>query len=81
MKTPTAHRSAVAAEVRAALARDGRTATALAIGSGISRGALSRKMNAETPFTVDELLAVAAVLDISPGSLIVTAERTAAHAA
>lgn len=70
MNNASTYRNAVAAEVRAALARDGRTAESLATDAGISRGALSRKMRGLVPFTVEELLSVAAALNIAPGSLI-----------
>lgn len=69
------HRGAVAAEVRAALARDGRTAAALAEGSGISKSALSRKMRGLAPIYVEELVAIATTLGIDSGALIPTSHR------
>lgn len=71
------YRPAVAAEVRASLAREGRTAASLAYEAGISRGALSRKLNAEVSFTVEELLTVADALNVTPGSLLATTQPTA----
>ena len=69
--TATQIREAVAAEVRAALARDGRKAVQLADETGISTAALSRKLRGLTPFYVEELLSIAAALDIEPAPLFV----------
>jgi len=71
--TSTQHRQAVAAEVRAALARDGRRQADLAREVGISRAALSRKMRGETPFYVEEVVSIASVLGIDAGRLIANA--------
>lgn len=74
--TTTAHdpslaiRDAIAAEVRAAIARDGRKAADIAAMTGISTSALSRKLKGLAPFWVDELLSIAAVLNVDPGTLI-----------
>ena len=67
------HRETVAAEVRAALARDGRKAAALAEATGISRTSLSRKLRGLTPFYVEELIAIASALDVDAGALITAA--------
>lgn len=80
MNKPTNHRAAVAAELRAALARDGRTASALATDAGISRGALSRKMRGESAVTIDELLSIASALGIPPGALVPADVQTRAVA-
>lgn len=69
MTTPH-HREAVAAEVRAALARDGRRAAALAAATGISRSSLSRKLRGAVPFFVEELVEIATALDIDAADLI-----------
>lgn len=66
-------RAAVAAEVRAAIARDGRTSAEVAHAANISRAGLSRKTRCETSFTVDELVRIANTLDIDAGSLIAAA--------
>lgn len=75
------HRETIAGEVRAALGRDGRKATALAESTGISRAALSRKMRGLTPFYVEELLAIADALDVDAGSLIAPAAPQVSDAA
>ena len=57
-------RSAVAAEVRASLARKGETAAWLSESAGISKTALSRKLRGDVSFTAEELLSVADALGI-----------------
>lgn len=79
MNKPTDTRAAIAAEVRAALARDGRTAAALAQAAGLSRGALSRKMRGEVSFSVEEALRIALALDIDAMALL--APASLAHTA
>ena len=54
-------RDKVAAEVRAATARKGMSATELSRASGISTAALNRKMRGLVSFTVEELLSIADV--------------------
>lgn len=71
-------RRAVAAEVRASLARDGRSATWLATEADISKTALSRKLRGDTSFTVEELVAVAIALNIDPAPLVNVAAPSAA---
>ena len=66
-------RQAVAAEVRAALARDGRKAAALATATGISNSALSRKLKGEAPIWTEQLIRIAAELRIDPASLLTAA--------
>lgn len=68
--TTTQHRKAIAAEVRAALARDGRSAAALSEATGISKTALSRKMRGLTPFYVEEIVIVAGALGVDAGNLL-----------
>lgn len=68
--TNTEHRSAVAAEIRANMARAGLTQADLADLAHISPQALSRKLNGKTHITVDELLALAAALDLAPSALL-----------
>ncbi|MGC4154818.1 MAG: helix-turn-helix transcriptional regulator [Propionicimonas sp.] len=75
--TATQIREAVAAEVRAALARDGRKAARLAEEAGISPAALSRKLRGLTPFYVEELLNIADALNIDPAPLFVPRETQA----
>lgn len=65
-----AHRKALAAEVRAAIARDGRKQVELARAAGLSPAALSRKLNCEVKFYAEELVALADVLSIDAGDLL-----------
>jgi lambda repressor-like predicted transcriptional regulator len=67
---PTEAREWIAAEARAALARDGRSAASLAEAAGISRSALSKKLRAQVSFSVEEIVDVALALGINPGSLV-----------
>jgi len=60
---PTAHEE-VAAEVRAQLARKRRSARSVAFQLGWKQGYLSRRVTGETPFTIDDLAAIAEVLDV-----------------
>ena len=70
MKSSQAIREAVAAEIRAALARDGRSAAELAASTDISPSALSRKLRGQVPFWTEEVLIIAAELHVEPGSLL-----------
>ena len=63
-------RSAVAAEVRASLARKGETAAWLSESAGISKTALSRKLRGDVSFTVEEVVAVADALGIDADTLL-----------
>lgn len=75
---PTDTRSAVAAEMRAALARAGRTASWLAERTQISKQALSRKLRGDTSFTVEELVSASVALDVDPSTLVPGAHKVAA---
>lgn len=68
--TNSQYREAIAGEVRAALARDGRKASELAEATGISKAALSRKLRGLTPFYVEELISIAGALEVEPGHLV-----------
>ncbi len=57
---------AVAAEVRAEIARANLTHTAVADAAGIARATFSRKVNGKTPFDVLELASIAATIGIEP---------------
>ena len=67
METLT-QREAVAAEVRAELARKQITASTVAEAIQMPTSTLSRRLKADTPFTVDELAAIARVLGTTPGA-------------
>ena len=60
---PTVH-EAVAGEVRATLARQRRSARSVALQLGWKQGYLSRRITGETPFTINDLAAIAAALDV-----------------
>lgn len=70
---PTTVRQHVAAEVRAEMARKGYTQGDIAAVLGVSQGAVSRRFTCETAFDVDELSAVAALLEVSPEKFFVGA--------
>ena len=69
----TSHRSRVAAEVRAAVARNGISRGALAAKLGINPDVLSRKLNGSAPIGLDEIAAIARALNLAPSELINTA--------
>lgn len=69
MAAPT-YREAVAAEVRAALARKQMTQVSLAAHIDMSRGVLSDRLAARSPFAVDELYRIADALDVDLWSLV-----------
>lgn len=60
----------VAAEVRAQLGRLNRDGTWLASKLGVSEMWVSRRLRGITKFSVDDLVAVAAVLDVQAADLI-----------
>ena len=64
------YREQVAGEVRAAVARNKMTATALGEATGISRSSLHRKMQGTRSFTVEELIRVADALGLPPSALM-----------
>lgn len=68
--TTTEAREYIAAEVRAALARDGRTAAQLAEASGIPKSSLSKKLRAQVALTAEEVVAIAIALGIDPGAVL-----------
>lgn len=61
--TPTAHREAVAAEVRAWMGRRRATQADLAAALGKSQPYVSRRLSGEVPFDTDDLYALADLLD------------------
>jgi len=76
--TSTEAREYVAAETRAALARDGRTAMQLAIDTDISKSSLSKKLRGQVSFTVEEIVDIAVALGIDPGALVPSTASQAA---
>ena len=69
----TSHRSRIAAEVRAAVARDGISRGDLAEKLDMNADVLSRKLNGSAPIGLDEIAAIARALDLDPRKLIDTA--------
>lgn len=59
-----------AANVRAEMARRGIRQTLLAEHLGLSQAAVSRRVNGQTPFDVDELIKVAALLGVPAAALL-----------
>lgn len=68
---------AVAAEVRAFMARKRISQTTAAAALGIGQSSMSRRLNGTAPFTVDELYRLADLFQISPSDLI-SSERASA---
>jgi transcriptional regulator with XRE-family HTH domain len=66
----TVSREAVAAEVRAWMGRRRVSQTALAKQLGISQAAISRRLNSEVPFDLDELFAMADYFGVAPSDLL-----------
>ena len=73
METRT-HNERVAAEVRAAIARKGVSQTIVAHGAEMSNASMSRKLRGQYPFAVDELLAIAPLLDTTASAILAAAE-------
>lgn len=64
--TPAELQKAVAAEVRAELARKQMSQVALAEHLGVAQATVSRRLTGEVPFDVAELGQVAEILGVSP---------------
>jgi len=71
-------REAVAAEVRAVMGRKNKSAKWLSEATGISKAALSRKLNGSVGFTLAEAMSIATALGVSLSDLVPTGDRTAA---
>lgn len=67
------HRNRIAADVRAAVARNGITRASLASELGLNADVLGRKLNGSAPIGLDELVAIARALNLAPSELINTA--------
>lgn len=61
--------AAAGVNVRAELARKGLSQADLGLHLGISQAAVSAKIAGKTPFTIDQLASVAALLDVPLGAL------------
>ncbi len=73
--TPTAHREAVAAEVRAWMGRRKATQTDLASALSKSQAYISRRLSGEVSFDVDDLSRLAEFFDVRLGDLLDPAVR------
>lgn len=73
--TGTALRVGVAEEVRVAMARRRVRSVELAAAIGRSQAYVSRRLNGETAFDVDDLEAIARKLDVKPRELMPTNEK------
>ena len=63
-------RGAVAATVRAEMARRHLTQSDVADAIGVPRTGVSRRLTGQTPFDVDELAALADLFDMTPGDIM-----------
>lgn len=83
MATTTPASRTVADEVLAILARKRLTRTWLTVETGIPIATMSRRLNAQSAFTIDELVSIAQALDVSLGEVLapVTGSTSAAVAA
>ena len=70
MNTTNTSQRITAAAVRSNLARTYTTITEAATELGISRSALSRKVNGHTPFKADEIRTLAGLMGIHPAELL-----------
>ena len=70
MNTTNTSQRITAAAVRSNLARTYTTITEAATELGISRSALSRKVNGHTPFKADEIRILAGLMGIHPAELL-----------
>lgn len=62
--------SLVGRNVRAEMIRRGRTQDALASRLGLSQAAVSKRLNGRTPWDVNELAAIAALLEVPLATLL-----------
>ena len=76
---PVPTRDRVAATVRAELARQAKTGSALARHLGMPQSAVSRRLQGAIAFTVEDLVAVAEWLDIPVTTLLLPTKETTAH--
>ncbi|MFD5599217.1 helix-turn-helix domain-containing protein [Leucobacter sp. NPDC058333] len=58
----------VVGEIRAAMARKGLKPLAVAAAVGMNRSSIYRRLNGDTPFDLDEILAIADVLEVPASS-------------
>lgn len=60
----------LADKVAASILRAGRTKASVAAAAGIPHTTFTRKINGHTEFTMSEVLRIAEVVDVAPGSLL-----------
>ena len=75
--TQTDTRQRVAAAVRAELARQNKSGSALARHLNLPQTSISKRMHGRVPFTADQLVAVAEWLDIPVTTLLLPTKETA----
>ena len=80
MNTTNTNQRITAAAVRSNLARTYTTITEAATELGISRSALSRKVNGHAPFKAEEIRALASIMNLHPAELL-GPDEDFAHAA
>lgn len=78
MSTTPSNAAGFAAEVRAELARQNRTALWLAETVGIANSTMARRLSGSSPFDMAESFAVAGALGVSLSDLILRAESSVA---
>ena len=64
------YREQVAAEIRAEIARQGRTIRDVAAAAGIPTSTMSRKLRHGAPFDIEELYRISRVLGVATAALI-----------
>lgn len=70
-RTMTTTTRQAAANIRAELGRQNKTRAALAREMGVTEMWVSRRVNAQTPLTVDDLTRIADALDVATTDLLV----------
>lgn len=79
METTTS-RNRVAGEVRASIARSGMKPFRIAQDAGIPQSTLSRRLSGKSAFSVDELIKIAAVLDVEVSTFFPSMRQRSAAA-
>ena len=73
METQALRRTAIAAEVRAERARQGKTLASLAFAINKSPDTLTSRLNGKRPFYVEELLSICSLFDMTLDELVARA--------
>ena len=75
VNTNTPLRGYLAGEIRAEVARQQYSKSAIAAALGVVPATLSRKLSGEQPFHTEELDAISSMLDVDPSELVARAEQ------